>query len=135
VEKAENRLVARHLAGSTDPEQLDDKVAKAWSSALNDPQDGAKVAAILGLNQQDLQDVPPPFKTEVRKAGLTGAEIVVVFAGAFAVAYAKKLGTAAGNAAAEFTLEQARRLWPILKRWMFRSETEVLGDELDASGI
>ena len=125
--------VAIHKAGSTDPDDLDELIRSAWLSAVDDPADRAQLAGLLGLTADQLKTAPAPFRAELRKSGLTGAEIVILFAAAFVNAYGEKLGKAAGTAAADFTIEKARAIWPIVKRWMFRSDTEVLGHEIDKS--
>jgi hypothetical protein len=133
MDKEEDDTIALLQAGSTDPEKLDDLIDKAWSDAIANSEDRAKIGAILGLTEQEVKKAPPPFRVKVGKAGLTGAELIIIFATAFAVAYVKQLGTEGGTVAAKVTVRQAKEVWRLLKERMLRSEPEALGSEVDES--
>jgi hypothetical protein len=124
-----NIEVARYQAGSTDPSELDAAISQAWSDALADENDRAKIQETL--SPLGLAGAQSPFATRVSGSGLTGAEILIIFAASFAGSYAKELGETAGKAAADLTIEKARKLWSIIRKRMLVAEPEVLGSELD----
>jgi hypothetical protein len=121
--------VAFHRAGSTDPDKLDQLIERAWSEAKENPIDRAKIEKILGLTEQELDDVPSPFRVKVESAGLTGAEIIIMLATAFATAYAKEIG----SAAAKSSLQLAKKLWPLIKDRIVDLDPEAIGSEVDQS--
>jgi hypothetical protein len=131
VVSSEDQNIASHQAGSTDPDQLDGLIGAAWSEAITNPADRARIAALLGVSDQQLERMPPPYHVEVTKAGLTGAEILIVMATAFATAYAKELGTSAGKA----TVRKLQELWPLIKDLILNSEPEALGSELGQNDL
>jgi hypothetical protein len=108
---AEERLVAKTASGSADPEQLNGAIADAWRSALNDQRDRAEIASLLGVQESELYPDNPPFRAEVKGAGMFGAEILIVLATSFGVGFAKEFGTRLGSQAGKTAAEALRHLW------------------------
>ena len=94
----------KYRAGNADADELDAAIAKAWRDALSDPDERAKIARLLA---EALDPEQPPFKAETGSSGMTGAEILILLAGAFAVAFAKDMAGAAGKNSAQ----ALRKLW------------------------
>ena len=127
--KDDNLVVGCFRAGTADDENLNRLIAEAWSGAIADPADGAEIASILGVAKENLRTVPPPLTAEVRSGGITGAEMVLVFAGAFAGAYAKELGCDLGKSAGKATIRLVRTIWDkVLARRIRSAEPEALGE-------
>jgi hypothetical protein len=116
-------LIGRFEAGTVDrPEELNRLIAEMWQQAVRDPNDSAQLAETLRVSTDELRSVPSPISARVGKSGFTGAEILIALAGAFAIAFAERLGEEAGRAAGE-------KVWAILYRRLRRAEPEAIGDE------
>jgi hypothetical protein len=123
-------IVGRYEAGTVDqPKELDELIERVWIEAVEDQQESARIAAILGIPATRLRSVPTPVRTKIAKAGLTGAEVEIALVGAFVIAVAKEIGKVAGQTAGRFTVEEAKKLWVILRRRLRKSEPEALGEE------
>jgi hypothetical protein len=105
-------------AGAIDDEELSRLVADAWAEAIVDPVDAAEIASILDIAKEKLRIFPPPIVVEVRSGGITGAEIALVFAGAFAGAYARLRSNSLGRFGTRRSLAVYDRLKP--KHWARR---------------
>jgi hypothetical protein len=101
------RVIAKTGAGTADEAGLDSLIGKAWRAALSDPNEKARIASLLGVNQDELDPDQPPFAAEIAGSGFTGAEVLIAVAGGFVIGIAKELGGAAGKAAAK----RLRELW------------------------
>jgi hypothetical protein len=127
--RADDLVVGCFRAGTVDDEDLNRLIANAWSDAIADPTDGPEIASILGVPRQNLRMIPPPLAVKVRSGGITGAEMVLVLAGAFAGAYAKELGCELGKSAGKATIKLVRAIWDkLLVRRIRSAEAEALGE-------
>jgi hypothetical protein len=106
-ESDQSDQIAKHAAGKADENELIARIGDAWRKVLGDPKERAAVAASLQVDEDKLSPDLPPFIAKVSGSGLTGGEVIIVFATAFTVAFAKDMGSAAGKAFAE----RLRRFW------------------------
>ncbi len=117
-------VIATYEAGTADADELNSLISSAWADALFGPDDRRKIAAILGVQPECLSAELPPMRADIRRSGITGAEIAIAGAAAFLVAFAKELGSASGKA----TAESLERLWKrVLERRVRSSSAEALG--------
>jgi hypothetical protein len=120
-------VLVRYDAGKVDrAEDLNDLIGSVWADAVNDPNDQAQIAAILGLAADRLRDAPSPVGAKISKSGLTGAEVEIAFVSGFVLAIAKDTGSASG----EISLKAVRKVWGVLQRRLLSREPEALGSEV-----
>jgi hypothetical protein len=130
MDQRNDLVVGYFSAGAIDDAGLNRLIARAWTEAVLDPVDSASIASILGVPPDRLRDAPPPVVAEVLQAGITGAEMVLLFAAAFAGAFAKDLGSAAGKSASAATMKLVRKVWErVLWRRIRAADPEALGEE------
>ena len=123
-------IIARYQSGKLDqPEELNKAIQRAWIELMEVPAERARVADILALPQEDLPKDPPPVVAKVEKGGFGLAEVAIAFAAGFTMAIAKDAGAQTGK----FTVEQAKKVWAILRRRISGNEPEALGDEIETN--
>jgi hypothetical protein len=128
----DGRLVIGHFrAGAIDDEKLNRLIAGAWRDAIVDPVDGAEIATILGVARERLSADRSPITAEISAGGITGAEMVLLFAGAFAGAFAKEFGSEVGKGTGKATIRLIRKIWDkTLSRRIRFADPEALGEEV-----
>jgi hypothetical protein len=109
--KAEESFVAKSASGTADEEQLNISIADAWRAALTDSKERAEIAALLGVQESELDPDNPPFRAVVEGAGVFGADILILLAVSFGVGFAKEFGKRLGSQAAKMAAGALRGLW------------------------
>jgi hypothetical protein len=107
----DDQVIVRITSGSADGEELNRLIANAWRDALSDSKERAEIAALLGAQEDELDQNNPPFQAEVEGAGTFGAEILIALAAGFAVGFAKEFGKTLGRAAGKRAAEVLLDLW------------------------
>ena len=109
--KQKKILSQKASQGTADKDQLDLSIASAWQVALQDSNERAEIAALLGVQESDLDPNSPPFRADIRGAGTFGAEILIALAVGFVVGFAKDFGKGMGSQAGKKSAEALRNLW------------------------
>ncbi len=128
-EHAEIIVVARHKAGTADEARLNALIQEAWAQVLAQPKKRTEIASLLGVSADTLNPDTPPLRAEMREAGITGGEVLILFLAAAAGGFVKDMGSAAGKAAAR----KLRKLWnEYLRDQVSSPRTKAIGQEMGA---
>jgi hypothetical protein len=73
----EENLVAKYAAGTADVRELNRSIGETWRTALSNSQSRAEIAALLGVQENELDAENPPFRADIAHLSTFNPEIFI----------------------------------------------------------